>query len=198
MHNNAWATRPSGKEVLCISHFLMALCTCWPSISPRLCAGCTFVIGGKRFAQRSQSCTYCARRDADRFGYVLAVCRAIRNSTGNRSTSNRPGWRGDTGTSAQFGHSRGEYFCGGRIVVCDCAVGLAGTCRQNAAEGNVRDLRCLRPRLRPLLRVADHRGTLGGKIGGPSGRARSTLMPVTQVPFPEPPETWRQASESAS
>src|SRR5664280_128212 len=36
MHNNAWATRPSGKEVLCISYFLMALCTCWPSISPSL------------------------------------------------------------------------------------------------------------------------------------------------------------------
>jgi hypothetical protein len=41
------------------------------------------LLAAKRLAQRKQPRPYCSRRNADRFGCVVAVCRAIRDSTLN-------------------------------------------------------------------------------------------------------------------
>jgi len=145
---------------------------------PLACVLVTPYYWRQTLCKRQQPCPYCSGGDADGRGCVLALCCVARDSTRNRSSPDRPGRSGGTGTSAQFGYSCGEFFCDGRIAVCDCAVRLAGICRQNATEGDVRDLRCFQSRLRALFCVANHRGTPGRKIGGSSGGARATLITV--------------------
>lgn len=63
MHEHAWTTWPWLKEVPIVRWHSAPVGHRSP---PRLCAGYTFVTGGKRCAHRSQSCIDCARGDADR------------------------------------------------------------------------------------------------------------------------------------